>query len=527
MTKKTQFCLLFVILLIASFFRFWQLKSIPPGLYPDEAINGNEAYLFPGKVFYPENGGREGLFINLVSLSFKIFGPSAFSIRFVSAFFGVLTVLGLYLLSKEIFYHFSEGKREIVSLLASFFLATSFWHTNFSRIGFRGILLPFVLVFWLYFLLLGYRKQKGWPIILSGIFFGLGFYTYSPFRLAVFFLLAIWIYLWLQERRKNLKQFIIFSAKFLLPAFLVALPLGIYFLCHPQDFFGRLGPISIFAQKDFISAFRESLFKHLLMFNFAGDRNWRHNISGSPQLFWPIGILFLIGILIFSNRFYISLEEKDKKAFFYFIPLFGFFIFLLPGILTYEGIPHSLRTIGTIPFVYLFAGFSSFWLFEKIKKIVSKYKCSSFFLKTFVVVFLLFILTNQANRYFILFAKNENVKGAFTNNFVKMGKHLASFEKDVKKYVIVNENGVPISWLNEIPMPAQTLVFEEISKYGEIRAIYLKPEDVNKIEIEKGTKTVIMLMREDENIIKHLNTLYPGGSLWCKDPIIELVYVQE
>ena len=527
MTKKTQFCLLFVILLIASFFRFWQLKSIPPGLYPDEAINGNEAYLFPGKVFYPENGGREGLFINLVSLSFKIFGPSAFSIRFVSAFFGVLTVLGLYLLSKEIFYHFSEEKREIVSLLASFFLATSFWHTNFSRIGFRGILLPFVLVFWLYFLLLGYRKQKGWPIILSGIFFGLGFYTYSPFRLAVFFLLAIWIYLWLQERRKNLKQFIIFSAKFLLPAFLVALPLGIYFLCHPQDFFGRLGPISIFAQKDFISAFRESLFKHLLMFNFAGDRNWRHNISGSPQLFWPIGILFLIGILIFSNRFYISLEEKNKKAFFYFILLFGFFIFLLPGILTYEGIPHSLRTIGTIPFVYLFAGFSSFWLFEKIKKIVSKYKCSSFFLKTFVVVFLLFILTNQANRYFILFAKNENVKGAFTNNFVKMGKHLVSFEKDVKKYVIVNENGVPISWLNEIPMPAQTLVFEEISKYGEIRAIYLKPEDVNKIEIEKGTKTVIMLMREDDNIIKHLNTLYPGGSLWCKDPIIELVYVQE
>jgi len=519
MAKKTEICLLFLILLIASFFRFWQLKSIPPGLYPDEAINANEAYLFPGKIFYPENNGREGLFINLVFLSFKIFGKSIFSLRFVSAFFGVLTVLGLYLFSKEIFYFVDKEKNGVISLLASFFLATSFWHTNFSRIGFRGILLPFILVFWLYFLLLGWRKQKGWPIILSGIFFGLGFYTYSSFRLAVFFLLAIWIYLWILKGRKNSKQFIILSLKFLLPAFLVALPLGIYFLYHPQDFFGRVGPISIFAQKDFINAFFESLFKHLLMFNFAGDRNWRHNISGSPQLFWPIGILFLVGIFIFLDKCYLLLEEKKpKKAFFYFIPLFGFFIFLLPGILTYEGIPHSLRTIGTIPFVYLFAGFSAPKLYEIIKKIVSKYKFAPLFLKTFIVVFFLFILTNQANRYFILFAKNENVKGAFTNNFVKMGKHLASFEKDVKKYVIVNEDGVPVSWLNETPMPAQTLVFEEISKYGEIKAIYLKPEDIDKIKLEK--KSLVLLMKEDDQILEKLKRKYPQGKVKKDYPII-------
>ncbi|MCD6271157.1 glycosyltransferase family 39 protein [bacterium] len=518
MAKKTKICLLFFILFVASFFRLWQLKSIPPGLYPDEAINANEAYLFPGKIFYPENNGREGLFINLVFLSFKIFGTSTFSLRFVSVFFGVLTVLGLYLFSKEIFYHLGEEKRDIVSLLASFFLATSFWHTNFSRIGFRGILLPFVLTFWLYFLLLGYRRQKGWAIILSGIFFGLGFYTYSSFRLGVFFLLAIWLYLLVIGRRKNLKQFIILSAKFLLPTFLVALPLGIYFLYHPQDFFGRLGPISIFSQKDFISAFRESLFKHLLMFNFAGDRNWRHNISGAPQLFWPIGILFLVGILIFVNRFFVFLEEKNKRAFFYFIPLFGFFVFLLPGILTYEGIPHSLRTIGTIPFVYIFVGFAALWVYEKIRKILTQYKFAPLFLKTLAIVFLLFVLSNQANRYFILFAKNENVKGAFCKNFVQMGEYLTSFEEDVKRYVIVNEDGVPVSWLNGIPMPAQTLVFEEISKYGEIRAVYLKPEDVDKIKAEK--RSLILLMKEDETILEQLKKQYPQGKIKKDYPII-------
>ena len=83
--KNKTFLLLLVILLIASFFRLWQLDTIPPGLYPDEAINGNEALSNPWKVFYPENNGREGLFINLISLSFSIFGISIWSLRIVPA----------------------------------------------------------------------------------------------------------------------------------------------------------------------------------------------------------------------------------------------------------------------------------------------------------------------------------------------------------------------------------------------------------------------------------------------------------
>ena len=99
-----------------------------------------------------------------------------------------------------------------------------------------------------------------------------------------------------------------------------------------------------------------------------------------------------------------------------------------------------------------------------------------------------------------------------------MGKHLASFEKDVKKYVIVNEDGVPVSWLNETPMPAQTLVFEEISKYGEIKAIYLKPEDIDKIKLEK--KSLVLLMKEDDQILEKLKRKYPQGKVKKDYPII-------
>ncbi|MCD5396170.1 MAG: glycosyltransferase family 39 protein [Candidatus Pacebacteria bacterium] len=516
MQRKQEIFFLILILLIASFFRFFDLGKIPPGLHPDEAINGNEAYLFPGKIFYPENNGREGLYINLIFLSFKIFGPSTSSIRAVSAFFGILTVLGLYLLAKEVFYY--SKKKNILALLCSFFLAISFWHTNFSRIGFRGVLLPFILVFFLYFLLLGIRQKTTWLIICSGVFFGLGFHTYSSFRLAPLFLLGILIYLWFQEKWR-FKKFLIFGLKLLLPAFLVALPLGIYFLFNPSDFFGRLGPISIFAQENIISAFRKSLSQHLLMFNLFGDKNWRHNISGSPQLFWPIGIFFLVGLAIFVNRFHLYFEEKKlKNGFYYFIPLLGFFVFLLAGVLTYQGIPHSLRTIGTIPFVYLFSGFGSIWTVNLIKKITSKYKFGPFLLKTLIVVFFLFVVFNQANRYFVLFAKNKNVEGAFCKNFVEMGKYLATLPENIKKYVVVNEEGVPVSWINQIPMPAQTLIFQEIVTYRKIKSLYIKPEGLDKIKLEKNS--LVLLMREDEKLLEKLKEKYPEGKIKKDYPII-------
>jgi predicted membrane-bound mannosyltransferase len=60
---------LFLIVSIALFLRTYHLTELPPGLYPDEAMNGDNTMhaLHTGawSVFYPENNGREGLFINI------------------------------------------------------------------------------------------------------------------------------------------------------------------------------------------------------------------------------------------------------------------------------------------------------------------------------------------------------------------------------------------------------------------------------------------------------------------------------
>ena len=189
MNQKQKIYLVFVLIIIlAIFFRFWQINKAPLGLYPDEAINANDAITSPGKVFYPENNGREGLFINLVYLFFSLFGISITTLRIVPAIFGSLTVLGTFLLTKELF--FNHQKRDLIALLSSFFLAVSFWHINFSRIAFRAVLLPFCLVFTFYFLLRAKRvfnqnKKTGLLFAsIGGMFYGLGFYTYIPVRLS-------------------------------------------------------------------------------------------------------------------------------------------------------------------------------------------------------------------------------------------------------------------------------------------------------------------------------------------------------
>src|SRR3989344_5677086 len=147
---------LVVILALAAFFRFYQLAETPPGLYPDEAVNGTNAQEVVAsgtyKLFYPENNGREGLFINLISVSLRLFGNEPWAIRGVSALVGLLTVWGLYLLARELFWQEDTARRERIALLAAFFLATSFWHILFSRIGFRAIMTPFFLVWGFYFL---------------------------------------------------------------------------------------------------------------------------------------------------------------------------------------------------------------------------------------------------------------------------------------------------------------------------------------------------------------------------------------
>src|SRR5258708_21628616 len=95
--------LLAAVLAIAAFLRLWDLSTQPRGLYRDEAMNGNNALqvLETGRfqVFYPENNGREGLFINVCVPFVYLLGNTAWAIRLPAAIFGIFTGWGVYCLA--------------------------------------------------------------------------------------------------------------------------------------------------------------------------------------------------------------------------------------------------------------------------------------------------------------------------------------------------------------------------------------------------------------------------------------------
>ncbi len=470
------FLILLAILIIASFFRLYQITQIPPGLYPDEAMNGNNAMEALAtnhfKVFYPENNGREGLFIDIQAIFLKYLLPlengnsAAWMLRLPSALFGIFTVLGLFFLTKELLAAEPENPmakhKDYIALFATFLLATSFWHILFSRIGFRAIMAPFFMVWATYFFLKALNKKTGdvpektgkifvflkkyrylCPAIIAGVFFGLGFYSYIAFRIMPVLFLIFIVYF-----RKN-KNFWKITAAFIIAAFIVALPIGIYFAKHPADFFGRTGELSVSASPHPLTDLASNVAKTALMFNYRGDYNWRQNFSGAPELFWPIGILFLIGFVLAVIKF---------RKFIFSFTLAWLALAALPVVISNEGIPHALRAILMIPPAFLLAAFGGWWFYNKIinSTFCASSKKNRLMFNVFAVVFLSLLAFQAYIFYFIAWAQDPNVPGAFNQDYADIAGQINALPIQIQKYVVVEAGGVLV---RGIPMPAQTVMF--------------------------------------------------------------------
>src|SRR3989339_1389984 len=104
---------LIAILLIASFFRLYQLSSVPASLFGDEVDVGYQAYsiLTTGRDyssnfmplhFHSLAEWRTPLYLYSAVPTVAIFGISPLGVRLPAIVFGILGVWALYLLIKEI-----------------------------------------------------------------------------------------------------------------------------------------------------------------------------------------------------------------------------------------------------------------------------------------------------------------------------------------------------------------------------------------------------------------------------------------
>lgn len=439
--KKIFFILTGIIVFLAFFLRVYNIESTPPGVYPDEAVNAQDALraLDKGefKWFYPDNDGREGLFMNLIALSFAIFGVSAFSLKLPAILLGALTTWGVILFAREIF------KNDKIALLAGFLNAVSFGAIIFSRISFRANLLPFVLVWSFYFLFKGYGSKKISHFVWAGVFFGLGLHGYIAFRLAPMILVGVLPFLFL-ARKNFLRDFCKPFLAFIFAFIVISAPMIYTFWSHPQFFFTRTNEISILSPninkghpwQTFFYTFKLSFLKY----NLVADTNWRNNFPPHPILNPITGLFFLGGITlslwIFVKSLFLRFVKKiqaDDLVVHSFLFLW-FVIMLVPEFMSYENNPHALRAIGALPVVFVWSALFAVSLWQKVNLNLKwgKKIWSAFFVGLFI-----FIAVFEVSKYFVFWAKHIQTARSFEKNVTEAAYYVRDLPQDKNVYVIM------------------------------------------------------------------------------------------
>ena len=380
MSKRTLTIglLLVGIVLIAIFFRFYDIGSFPAGLFPDEAANGEDALLILDgdmRPFYPRGNGREALYFYLEAASIWLFGVGVWQLHIVSALIGVGTVLAMYFATRVWF-----GR--LAGILAALFLATNYWYVTMSRTGFRAILIPlFIALFtaWVGYAIRSVKKGKKKTSLvyaaLAGAAWGGGFYTYIAYRVMVGVVVGVFVLLVLASlhprigfphwRRYKWQVLVGLAA-----VILVLMPLGLFFLQQPDAFVGRAGQVSVFNKElqaeygggtlvgTLVYSTRETL---LSFFAGDGDLNWRHNVAGFPLLNQLVGVLFLLGLAWAIRGFFVVTWKIIKGVEVHLGMIYAYLLLLTSGMLapvvaTAEGMPHGLRSIGLIVPIFILAG---------------------------------------------------------------------------------------------------------------------------------------------------------------------------
>jgi 4-amino-4-deoxy-L-arabinose transferase-like glycosyltransferase len=526
--KTVVFSILFFILALGVFLRFHNIETTPPGVYPDEAMNGEDAYKanLSGnyQLFYSNNEGREGLFMNLIALCFKFFGISILTLKLPAIIFGSLTIFGTYLLTKELFSSCFPDKRvKRIALISAFLTAFSFWAINFNRIAFRANMLPFILVFSFYFFFRGIRTKKWWDFAIGGLIFGVGSHTYIAFRIAPAIFIALVIALVL-SRKKFLKEYWKLLLLFVFVFSIVTAPIAHVIYSHSEYLHAPIDDISIFSplinHGHLVQTFLQSLFLSLIKYSYVGDMNWRHNYPPYPILDPVTGVAFLFGLIYalikltrhLKIRFFQKQMSDELAAYFFLIT--WFFLMLAPEFLTGEGLPHALRSIGTLPAVMILSALTFDYFLKDSEKKSKRYQKITF---VSVIILLIFVGIFNPVKYFYFWANEPKVAESFDKNLTDISRYLKTLPPEQEKFV-VGSFGPYHSPLDRLPIQVFNLDTPNVT-------YFYSWQNFDQIR-PKTDNFIVILTGKDLDTEKRLQDRFPGLILEeIKEPLGSVYYI--
>lgn len=368
--SRTRHVLILVALLgVAIALRLWRIDHIPPGFYFDESFEGLEAWRILTNptyrpIFLPGNAGVDPLNSYANAGMFAVFhffggtaGPTA--MRVTAACFGVLTVLALYGLAKEL-QRLDHGRHKLSGafpLFAVASLAVMRWHIHFSRIGIEPILTPLVWVMATWLFLRGWRTGSWFAFAGSGLLLATAMYAYQAAWLIPLLMIPVTcLLLW---RQTQMSEWATHGQKFgalfqvlrsrqgaglvltVLVACLCFAPLAWYFWQHVDQLLLRPSQLVITSTPDAETkeSLGQTIWATVNMYNIwgmTGDESVRRNLPGEPVLNLWQALPFYLGLSL-------ALWRSRRPP--YAISLIGLVGLLLPGALSAEA-PHFHRLLG-------------------------------------------------------------------------------------------------------------------------------------------------------------------------------------
>ncbi|MEM7127722.1 MAG: PA14 domain-containing protein [Chloroflexota bacterium] len=520
------------ILLLGLFLRVYRYTEWPFGTWYDEAAAGmfalrmvedpNWRPVFPGSI------NITGHYTYLLTKSVEWFGPTTQAVRWVSVLLGMLAIPAAYLAGRELF-----GRP--VGLICMFLIAVSRWHINFSRIAMFNIATPLFVLLALGYLLLALRRNRHLDFALAGLALGLGLCFYPAFQL---FVAAVGLYLLYQivVVRGFLARYWYGLAVLTVLMVLVASPLALFAYKKSDVYLARTNETSLFTNKapeERLPALIENSRKHLLMFNYKGDPNGRHNLPGEPMLDPVVAGLAVLGLAFCVTRLW---NPRSLLLVLWLI------LALLGGILSLDfEAPQSLRSIVSLPVAYLLAAVPVYLVWRAWDRSVTPY-----FPRTFgwlALVLLIPIGWSNYHTYFVRQMTNFATWNAYSTPETITAETLNQLDDQTEAYVISYFHGHPVmgyvardakpfkrlETTDHLPMPwpqegnvLMIMNAESRSLFDEAKRFY-PDATFEEVQPPFGGPTVVykaLLQESDIGSIQGLTGFYYPNDDWSGEPTI-------
>jgi hypothetical protein len=413
--------------------------------------------------------------MTLTAAVIALAGPLTESARLTSLVAGLVSLAGMVWLVQALFSaRLPLHLLRVLQLIAAWEVATTYWFVNFSRAGFELITLPMFIILavaalwqWLH--------RPTWPrTLLAGVLLGATLYTYyAAYIVPMLAVLTSGLYFWSKRRSLSVWRYWLM---YLAVSGLIAQPLGLYALDHPDVFWHRLGDTAASTETNLF----DNALRTLGGLAISGDLTVAYNLPARPLLD-PIQLaLGLIGLILCLRRI--------KQPEFLFVPVWAL-VLMLPAMFS-VGAPAFNRMAGSVPAILLLVALGGTQLYDWLSRLRWKWLAPAI-----LTAALAFTAMQTAYDYFEMWPRAKGLLNAF------------SVSERIQAEIVRAQSGTRAMYLS--PSDSQRSIFAYLWQQQPLATSFNGRRCTVIPQTLTTDTTWIVNLLEDQRTRERLSALYP------------------